>query len=61
MDTMDTVFPWVTNTAGIRTLKDVDPTSTVMDKVTLAIEPRSGTSTIRISAPAKLRVRTESW
>jgi hypothetical protein len=23
-----------------------DPTSTVMDKVTLAIEPRSGTSTI---------------
>jgi len=58
---MDTVFPGDTNTAGIRTLKVVDPTSTVMDKVTLAIEPRSGTSTILISVPEKLRVLTESW
>ena len=49
--------PVGTITCGMNTLKVVDPTSTVIAKVTLTIVPMSGTSAVRISDPAKLRLR----
>jgi hypothetical protein len=55
------VPPVGTITCGMNTLKVVDPTSTVIAKVTLTIVPMSGTSAVRISDPAKLRLRTASW
>jgi len=44
-------------TSGMNTLKVVEPTSTVIVSVTLTIVPMSGTPTVLIFVPEKLRLR----
>jgi hypothetical protein len=46
-----------TITSGMNTLKVVEPTSTVIVSVTLTIVPMSGTPTVLICVPEKLRLR----